>query len=82
MLCTLVIFKTIQQISVVVFMCVRNETQRELNLLHCAKYSLQWSVIILTKFHTPISVEPTTKGTFRSVAILFIVYNKFTIIDL
>jgi len=63
-------------------MCARNETQRKLNLLLCSKYALQWSAIILTKFHTPGSVEPTAKRTFRSFAILFIVYNKFTIIDL
>lgn len=63
-------------------MYARNETQRKLNLLLCAKYALQWSVIILTKFHAADSVEPTAKRRFRSVAILFIVYNKLMIIDL
>jgi hypothetical protein len=76
-----IIFKTVHQVSVEVYMCVRNETQRKINLPLCTKYSLQWSAIFLTKFHTPSSVEPKTKRTFRAVAILFTFYNKFTIID-
>jgi hypothetical protein len=63
-------------------MYARNETKRKLNLLLCAKYALQWSVIVLTKFHKAGTLERTAKRKFRSVAILFIVYNKFTIIDL
>jgi hypothetical protein len=77
-----IIFEKFQQISVEVFMCARNETQRKLNLLLCAKYALEWSVITLTKFYAPFSVKPTAKRTFRSVVILFIFYNEFTIIDL